>query len=111
MVVDAVLWHWSTMVAATEGTVNPGTEGFGQDIQRMAKDFYADNGLLVSTRVTWLHQAFDVLTEKFDWDRMLTNVIKTVIMTCQPCCAIGGNSVEAYGLRLTEEGLSYQDRL
>ena len=111
MVVDTVLWHWSTMVAATEGTVNPGTEGFGQDIQRMAKDFYSDNGLLVSTRVTWLHQAFDVLTEMFDWVRMLTNVIKMVIMTCQPCFTIGGNSLEAYGLRLTEEGLSYQDRL
>ena len=55
------------MLTATEGTVEPGTEGFIQEIQRMVAYFYADNGLLVSTRGTQLQQAFDVLTEMFDW--------------------------------------------
>ena len=32
-------------------------------------------------------------------------------MACQTCCAIGGNSAEAYGLSMTEEGLTYQEIL
>ena len=75
--------------------MEPGTEGFRQDIQRMAEYFYADNGLLVSTRATQLQQAFEVLTEMFDWVGLLTNFFKTVIMVCQLCCKIGGHSAEA----------------
>ena len=78
MVVDAVLWHWVYIVAATEGTVDPGTEGFVQDIQWMEEYFYADNRLFVSTRSTRIQQAFNVLTETFDWVGLLTNVVKTV---------------------------------
>ena len=111
MVVDVVLWHWFTVVAETERTVEPGTEGFGQEIQRMAAYFYADNILFVSTRATRLHRAFDVLREMFDWVGLLTRVVKTVIMVYQPCCTIGGNSAEAYGLRMTGWVLTYRDRL
>ena len=106
-----VIWHWFTMVAAAERTVEPGTEGFGKDIQWMAKYFYAENGLLVSTQATRLHQAFDVLPEMFDCIRLLTNVVNTVSMAYKPCCTIGGHSAEAYGIRLTGEGLSYRERL
>ena len=95
------------MVAAAEGTVEPVPGGFRQDIQRMAAYFYADNGIRVSTRATQLQQAFEVLTEMFDWVGLLTNLFNTVIMVCQPCCTIGGHSVEAYSLGMTIEGLNY----
>ena len=68
------------MVTSTEGKVEPGTEGFRQDIQRMAAYFYAYNGIRVSTRVTQLQQAFEVLTEMFDWVGLFTNLFKTVII-------------------------------
>ena len=32
-------------------------------------------------------------------------------MACQTCCAIGGNSTEAYGLSMAEEGLTYRERI
>ena len=77
----------------------------------MAEFFYDDNGLLVSTRTTRLQQAFGVLTEMFDWICLLTNVVKTVSMACQPCCAIGGHYAEAYGLSMTGEVVTYRERL
>ena len=40
---DAVLWHWVTIVAVTEKTENPRTEGFGWGIQQLAAYFYANN--------------------------------------------------------------------
>ena len=33
VVVDALLWHWVTVVAETEDTADPSTEGFRWDIQ------------------------------------------------------------------------------
>ena len=52
VMVDTVLRHWVSVVAATEWTAEPSTEGFGQDIQRLEKYFYADNGLLASMQET-----------------------------------------------------------
>ena len=52
VMVDAVLRHWVSVVEETEGTAEPSTEGFGQDIQRLEKYFYADNGLLDSMQET-----------------------------------------------------------
>ena len=65
----------------------------------------------MSTRETRIQQAFDVRTEMFDWIGLLTNVVKTVSMACQPCCAIEGHSVEAYVFSTTGEGITYQERL
>ena len=39
VVVDAVLWHWVTVVTATESTEKLGTEGLGWDIKWMAEYF------------------------------------------------------------------------
>ena len=33
LVVDMLLWHWVSMMAATDGAVDPGTEGLGWDSQ------------------------------------------------------------------------------
>ena len=46
VVVDVVLNHWVTMVAATEGTVEPGTDGFVWDIKCLVEYLYADDRLL-----------------------------------------------------------------
>ena len=36
---------------------------------------------------------------------------KMVSMTSQPCCAIGGKSLDTYSLRMVGEGLIYWKRL
>ena len=50
VVVDVVLRNWAVGVSVTEETADPRTYGFGWDIQQLAAYFYADDGLLVSTR-------------------------------------------------------------
>ena len=109
MVVDAVLWHWVAVVAMAEGTAKQIIEGFGRDIQRLTSYFYANDGLLASTWAHRLHRSFDVLTDLFEQVGLCTNVVNTVSMACRPCRAIGGHSVEAYGLRITREELTYRE--
>ena len=46
LVVDAVIRHWVTVVAATEA----GTEGLGLLIWDLVAYFYADDGLVASTQ-------------------------------------------------------------
>ena len=111
VVVDVVLNHWVTMVAATEGTVEPGSYGFVWDIKCLVEYLYADDGLLELMRETWLQSLFGVLMELFDRVGMCTNMGKMVSMMSQPCCAIGGQSLDAYGLSMVGEGLIYWDRL
>ena len=77
----------------------------------MAAYLYTENGLLLSTRATWIQWEFDVQTKIFDWVGIPTNMFKTVIMVYQPCCTIGGHSAEAYDPRMIGEGLTYRNRL
>ena len=94
-----------------EGTSEPGTEGFGQDIQGLAEYFNADDGLLAPTRETRIQWTFDVMMELFDRVGLCNNVGKTVIMECQKFYDIGGHSMEAYGIRMMGGGLAYRERL
>ena len=73
----------------------------------MVAYFYAYNGLLVSTREVMIQQAFQVMTEIFHRMGLCNNVGKTVIVAFQPCCAIGGKSMEAYGLCMKVEGRTH----
>ena len=66
VVVDAVLRHWVLMVVVTEGTVELGREGYGQELQWMVEYFYAKNGLLVSPWSNRLQWDFDILLKMFD---------------------------------------------
>ena len=97
MVVDVLLLHWVSVVAEAEEEA--GTEGFGWYTQWVAVYFYANNGLLASMRVEKRQRAFNVLMNLFDQVGLHTNLGKVVIMTCQPCCTIGGHYTEEYGLR------------
>ena len=111
VVVDAFLYHWFTVVAATEDIEDTSTEGFVQDIQRLKEYFYADDGLLASTQAHRLQRAFYVLTYLFDQVGICTNVTKMQIVVCQPCCMIGFHSTEACVFRINVEVLTYWGRL
>ena len=77
MVVEAVIWHWATvMVAQTEA----GAEGLRETIQELAEFFYVDDGLVASPWTERLQRAFNVLTNLFDWVGLCTNVWKKVSM-------------------------------
>ena len=62
----------------------------------------------MSTRAVRLQWAFDVLTEFFDRFGLQKNVRKKVGTIYQPCCAIGGHSVELYVHQMTGEGMTHQ---
>ena len=69
VIVDAIIRHWVTVVAATEEVVDPAvarTEGFGWNVQRLEEYFYADNGILASMWETRLQREFDTLAEFLD---------------------------------------------
>ena len=55
-------------MVATEEEVDlgrAGTDGFWWDVQRLSYCFYVDDGILASPRATYLHRAFESLTELF----------------------------------------------
>ena len=72
---------------------DPGTEGFARYIQWLMAYFYSDDGLLALTQVTRLQRSFNVLGYLFERVGLRTNVSKMVSISCQPCYAIGGDSV------------------
>ena len=80
VVMDAVIRHWVTVVYATKA----GTEGLGTLVQEIAAHFYAENGLITSTKPERLQRALNVLTYLFDRVSLRKNIHKTVRMACQP---------------------------
>ena len=80
MVVDAVIFHRVTLVTGEE----TGPDGFGRAIQWLAVFFYADDGLLASTRLHRIQGALDVLIGMFCRVVLQTNINKTVGIVCQP---------------------------
>ena len=88
MVVDAVIFHWVTLVMGEE----VGPYGFGCALQLLATFFYTVDGFLSLTRPDWIQAALDVLAGMFDRVVLQNNVDKTVRMLCQPCYIVGENS-------------------
>ena len=74
VVVDAIIRHWVTVVAATEAD----TEGIGLSIQDLAVYFYANDGIVASIQHDKLQLEFDVLTGLFKRVGLRTNTRKTV---------------------------------
>ena len=70
----------------------------------MAVYLYSDNRIIALTRSTRLQQDFDTLIYIFDLVGLRTNLLKTVRMACRSCCALGGQSAEAYGIQMTGGG-------
>ena len=96
-IVYKVMRSWATVVAADEA----GPKVMGRSIQYMATYFYAKDGLITSTQVGHLQQAFYVLTDLFDCVILRTNECRSVSMVCQPCHPPGGMLVDAYTLWMT----------
>ena len=108
VVVYVFLRHLVTMVAAKEEAVQLGgtnTEGLGRDMHHLVAYLYSYNRLLALTREIYLQKPFDTRMYLFDRVSLLTNMVNTVSMACQPCSALGGQSTEAYGLRMIKEVL------
>ena len=87
------------------------TEVLGQYVQRLVAYLYADYGLRASTWVSRLQRAFTTMTEFFYRVVLRKNLAKMVIMACQTCRALGGRSVETYGISMTGERKTYCERL
>ena len=62
-----------------------GPDGVGGVAGYMTTFFYAENGLLISSRAEQLHREINVLTDILDWVVILTNIGKMVSMVYQPC--------------------------
>ena len=66
--------------------------------------FYADDEVVASTDLGWLHSVFDFLTGMFDRVGLQNNFRKTVGMVCRPCPEAGVRSDESYNRRMTGYG-------
>ena len=106
MVVDAVICHWLTVVTTTEA----GTGGLDLTIIDLAAYFYADEGLLASTKLERLQRAFDVLTGLFERFGLRTNTAKTIGIVCQPFHAPWRMLEAAYARRVTGKGPTFLER-
>ena len=87
------------------------TEGSGRDVEYITAYFYTDDGLLALTWVAHLQHAFTKLTKLFVRLVLCKNIAKTVSMDYQPGRALGGHSVEAYGLRIRGGDHTYREQL
>ena len=106
MVVDAVVRHWVTLaVKEAETRGERGKEG-----RHQASLFYADDGMVSSSDPRWLQWVFTTLVGLFDRVGLNKNTGKTVSMTCRPCTVAGNQSEEAYGRKMTGEGLRFRER-
>ena len=79
-IVYKVMRSWATVVAADEA----GPKVMGRSIQETATYSYAKYGLITSTQVGHLQQAFYVLTDLFDCVILRMNECRSVSMVCQP---------------------------
>ena len=58
----------------------------------------------------WLQWEFTTLVGLFDQVGLNTNTGETARMTCRPFTAAGNHSEEAYGRKMTGEGLMFRER-
>ena len=77
LVNDAIIRHWVTVA------MEAGVEGLGMSIQDLVPYLYADDGVIMSTKIYSLQRAFDVLAELFDWVGLRKNTWKMLSMVCQ----------------------------
>ena len=106
VVVDAVVRHW--LILAVEEAETRG--GCGREGMHQTYLFYTDDGMVALSDPRWLQWAFATLVGLFDPVGLKTNVGKTVSMTCRPCPAAENQSEEAYGHKMTGEGLTYLEQ-
>ena len=109
MVLDAVVFHWESLVAEIDGAgssnddatqpagrtiwasgnVNRRTEEGHTRLKVKAVFFYADNMMVAFTDPGWLHIVFNMMTGLFNRVGPKTNIKKTVGIVCHPLRAAG----------------------
>ena len=72
--------------------------------------FYADDGLVASTKPVWLQVVFGTLTGLLDRVGFWTNIKNTFGILYRPFCVMGTHSKAAYGRQMIWEGLTYRAR-
>ena len=104
MVVDLVIHYWVILVARKES----GLYGFGRSVQWLSDFFYADNGLLESTKPAWIQAELDVL--KYFYRLVLkNNVYNSVGVVCHTHYIVSRHSEATYTWRMTNMGPSFWD--
>ena len=76
MAVDAVIFHWVTVVATSKA----GMGGLGLTSIDLTAYFYANDGIVTLTQPERVQRAFDVLAGFFGWVGLQKNTVKTVGM-------------------------------
>ena len=76
MVIGTVLRHWIMVVVEEEA----GPDGFSRAVRSLVVLFYTKGGLLESTRIEKLQQAFGALVDLFGRVGINTNIQETVCM-------------------------------
>ena len=92
VVVDTIICHWLTMVAATEA----GIELLVLLIWYLVEYFSANDGIIASTQSERLQRSFDVLAGLFGHVGLRTIMRNMVSVDCQPCHTPGRMLVVAY---------------
>ena len=109
MIFYAFIQHWAKILGeAQEGSRK---EGPGMSIQDLSALFYANDGLVASTKSARLQGSFDNLTGLFGRVGLRTNKGKTVSMAFCPCHTPQSWSLEAYTRQVMGMVLYYRDRL
>ena len=70
-------------------------EIFRRTVQHLEAYFYAGSRIIALMWAIRLHRSFDALTNLFDLVGLRTNMVKMVIMECQPYCTLGVHLAEA----------------
>ena len=102
---DSVIYHRGKVVAPTED----GMEGLGLSIRDLAAYFYANDGLVASTRPERLQRSFNALAGLFDRVRLSNNTRKMVSIVRHPYHAPYRMSSEDYERRTTRIGPIFQE--
>ena len=75
-----------------------------------AELFYANDGVVDSIDLGWIHLAFDFLTGPFDRVGLSTNICKTMGMVFYPLWADRVRADKSYTWRMTVEGRNFKDK-
>ena len=80
LMVDTIIQEWMKQMLSAEAANN----GIGEEVRLLLACFYTDNSLIALRDPDFLQQAFDTLTDLFDWVGLKTNTTKTETMTFLP---------------------------
>ena len=96
MVANSVVCHCISLVSVC----TRGQYGWGMEVLHCTDFLYAGDGLVASMDPVWFQGEFDTMTRLFDGDGIWTNIGKTFIIICHPCCTVGTHWELSYERRM-----------